>query len=583
MVAGREVPDGSTHGSDSRRLKRLVRVAAAVVFVGAVALAVVTIIHTWQSDYRTAKRSLDSVLVALGQYLETTLGGMEALLVNLGTRYVLASEISGDLSETLEAAALPMPIVRTLLLIDRDGVVVAESRPGRPAVGLDVGDRAYFQIHRTARRPLTIVAPPVRSRVDGEWAVPISHGLRAPGGALRAVLVVAVSSASLDQILADLGARVPGMSILFGSNDGVVDGRWPTEMVRIGTAIADGAVVRERLTEARGEAFWAPLVPGGPSGLVMYRGLESLPVFVAAGIDQGAIFADTTRQGIVWACILVVTGLLMGATVRHFDRIVGRLDASRVAAEAADRRKNEFLTNMSHEIRTPLNAIIGFAAIMHEDDLRAGIPKVYADYARDIQESGRYLLGVVDELLDLSVISARGVALSDDVVDPVALVTELVQIMQVRARANAIDLSVEPSPGSTPMVRADARRLSQILMNLLSNAVKYTQPGGTVRTGVRAGPEGLHLYVRDNGPGIGSERIEAIMEPFQRDGVNEVASSEGIGLGLAIARGLTEAHGGTLLIVSAAGKGTDAIVSLPMDRVLPEGGTACPPTDPGAA
>jgi PAS domain S-box-containing protein len=237
-------------------------------------------------------------------------------------------------------------------------------------------------------------------------------------------------------------------------------------------------------------------------------------------------------------------------------------------AEAASRAKSEFLANMSHELRTPLNAIMGFGDLI-EHELMGPVGNArYVEYAHDIVESGRHLLALISDILDLAKVDAGRLAVSEDLVELRHVADECVTMLSERARAGGIrvDVAIARELGA---VRGDERRLKQILINLLTNSIKFTPAGGRVAVAAaRDERGGLALAVSDTGIGIAPQDIPRVLEPFvQVDGpLNR--RTEGTGLGLPLTKRLVEIHGGTLEIASEPGRGTTVTVRLPPERVV---------------
>ena len=245
------------------------------------------------------------------------------------------------------------------------------------------------------------------------------------------------------------------------------------------------------------------------------------------------------------------------------------LHAAKEQAEAANRTKSEFLANMSHELRTPLNAILGFSEIMRAEMFGPMGARRYLDYAQDIYQSGSLLLELINDILDLSKIEAGRVELHDEIINIGDLVDGALRFTQERAAVNGITIVQEVDP-KLPLLRADRRLLTQILLNLLSNATKFTPSGGRISISAAVGDTGdLAVRVADTGIGIAPADIVRVLEAF---GQVESALSRkhgGTGLGLPLAKGLAELHGGRLDIVSDVGKGTTVTVSLPAKRLQP--------------
>jgi len=237
-------------------------------------------------------------------------------------------------------------------------------------------------------------------------------------------------------------------------------------------------------------------------------------------------------------------------------------------AEAASAAKTLFLANVSHELRTPLNAIIGFSDILVNRIFGAlGNPR-YEDYARDIHRSGRHLLELINDLLDLSRIEAGRLDLSDDEVDLLEIADSARMMVAGRAERNEVTvLLLLGRP--IPRLVADRRAVRQMLTNLLSNAVKFTQSGGRVEVRLERSEAGLAIVVRDTGVGIPADMLSRVAEPFTQVDADPERRHEGTGLGLALTKALIEAHGGRLRLESELGEGTTVSLLFPTARVKP--------------
>lgn len=251
---------------------------------------------------------------------------------------------------------------------------------------------------------------------------------------------------------------------------------------------------------------------------------------------------------------------------RHRDVEVSLLTTMR-DVRAASQAKSEFLANMSHELRTPLNAIIGFAEIMETELVGPlGSPQ-YVGYAKDVRESGQYLLELINDILDLSKIEAGQLEASLEDVDLSKTID--VCLRMVNDQAGEAGLHVElKAAKKIPPIRSNARMLRQIILNLLSNGIKFTPSGGRIAidlsTDEAAGT--VVLQIKDTGIGIAPSDIARVMRPFEQVESAQGDVRRGTGLGLPMAKSLTELLGGEFKIASEIDVGTTVTINLPMER-----------------
>ena len=244
--------------------------------------------------------------------------------------------------------------------------------------------------------------------------------------------------------------------------------------------------------------------------------------------------------------------------VRLFNEIQ---DKSR-QLEIANQHKSEFLANMSHELRTPLNAIIGFSDVLLER-LFGDLNDKQDDYLKDIHSSGRHLLSLINDILDLSKIEAGRMELERSTFDLRPAMENALTLVRERAQRHNISLGMTIGP-QIGEVTADERKLKQILLNLLSNAVKFTPDGGRIDVSARREGGDLVIAVHDTGIGIAAEDHQAVFEEFRQVGRNYTNKHEGTGLGLALTRKFVELHGGRIWLASEPGKGSTFTFTLPM-------------------
>lgn len=252
-----------------------------------------------------------------------------------------------------------------------------------------------------------------------------------------------------------------------------------------------------------------------------------------------------------------------GTDVTREHEYVQRLHDAMLEAQSANRAKSRFLANMSHDLRTPLNAIMGFSEIMQAEVFGpVGHPR-YAEYIRDVRTSAVHLLELIDDLLDLARIESGRVEMVKERLVVSELVDEAIMLVLPRCEARGVALTQTCSV-ATPVVRSDRRAIKQILVNLLTNASKFTERGGKIDVLVDLDDiDGIWVTVRDDGCGIPAAMIEEVTKPFVQASDPTTRPRDGVGLGLAIVRSLTEAIGADFHIESRQGEGTTVAFRLP--------------------
>jgi signal transduction histidine kinase len=321
----------------------------------------------------------------------------------------------------------------------------------------------------------------------------------------------------------------------------------------------------------------------GPGGRVRIAtdhssgAISAKAVFPSAGIvavasqDDASILQRWRQTATVEAIglalrslIAIGVGSFLFLQLRWREKTLSDLATARIAAEGSNKAKANFLANMSHELRTPLNAILGFSEII-KTAVFGPISSNYRDYAGDIHNSGAHLLSLINEVLDLSKLEAGQFELVEQNVDLASLAESSARFVESQAQKAQIGLSHSIEP-TVSFIRADERRMRQILINILANAVKFTPPGGQVRLAIRRTDKGLLIQVSDTGIGIPADKIEMAMEPFSQVEAGANRNYQGTGLGLPLAKRLVELHGGTLSLESAVDLGTVVFNIIPPAR-----------------
>ena len=242
-------------------------------------------------------------------------------------------------------------------------------------------------------------------------------------------------------------------------------------------------------------------------------------------------------------------------------RLFREIEEKSQQIEAANRHKSEFLANMSHELRTPLNAIIGFSEVLQER-LFGELNDKQAEYTDDILTSGRHLLSLINEILDLSKVEAGRMELETATFDLPLAIDNARTFVRERATNHGITLNVKVDEQLGDIV-GDERKIKQILLNLLSNAVKFTPEGGRITINARPINGAVEISVTDTGIGIAEEDQPKVFEEFRQVGSDNAKKVEGTGLGLTLAKKFVELHGGRIWVESEVGKGSTFVFTLP--------------------
>ena len=290
--------------------------------------------------------------------------------------------------------------------------------------------------------------------------------------------------------------------------------------------------------------------------------------YVSVGTDittlknQEELYIESERKLTAMVSDLRRSRLTLEEQTKQLTTLVERYLEQKAEAESANLAKSEFLARMSHELRTPLNAILGFSEMMENEIFGAlGSPK-YVDYCRDISRSGKSLLSIIADILDMSQIEAGRIRIDkrplilNDVVET--------SVSQIKNEADAKNIRISTDLTADSNLVADKRSIARILSHLLHNAVKYTPEGGKITVRTREVSGAINLFVEDTGRGIAKEILPNIGKPFAWVGLDPTKPADGSGLGLALAKSFAELHGGSLAVRSTEGTGTTVLVRLPI-------------------
>jgi signal transduction histidine kinase len=490
---------------------------------------------------------------------------MRSLDASQGDDYIELTRDGPALLEVLNQIRAGSGALRGIGMIDRTGHLVMRAGDPYP-VPVDLSDRPYFLAHRADPLLGLVLSAPVARRPDNPVSIPVSRGVQGKDGKFAGVLAATIDPGYFERFFRALGADVVAITL----EDGTVLARFPeTDLLtapRIAVPKWDSAGIAN---------FTGPSPIDGVVRFTAFRRLTTAPVTVEAAINEDSVLAEWRRKrdivGGATAMILCLGLAVLWLTARYTREraLLRTMEMTATAASLANRRKSEFLAHMSHEIRTPLNAIIGFSQMIEGELLGpAGQPR-YRGYAANILHSAEHLLGVVNNVLDVSKIEAGKWVLDETRVAFAELIADTLQLAASRASQEGVTLVFDDVPLPAVWLFADRQALIQVLLNLTINATKFAGEDRVVRITARLEHNGdLAISVVDHGPGMSSEDIVRALRPFETPATRSVRSRQDTGLGLPIAAKFAELHGGSLRLESSPARGTAAVLTLPAARVM---------------
>ncbi|SMF50296.1 Signal transduction histidine kinase [Azospirillum oryzae] len=412
-------------------------------------------------------------------------------------------------------------------------------------------DDGLLAFHRGEGRGLMKVGTPFAGSATGQPLLRLSRRLEDAAGGFAGVVIANIDPDYLSGFYrqADVGRN--GVVTLIGL-DRIIRARGSKDGRNAVGLDGSASALWETARRSPTGVFWQDSIADHVRRAYAYRPVEGYPLILVVGVavkDIDAAVAGFRGQMRIIAALLSISVLLVAALL-----LVQHRNAERLAEALAVNR--DFLARVSHELRTPLNAIIGFSEIIKDRMFGPDAGDRYADYAGDIHASGRHLLTLIDDILDLSRLQAGKFALLMEEVDPVAAAEWAIRIVTPQAEQKSIRLEINRPPAPA-LVRADERALKQMLLNLLGNALKFTPENGRVLVSVGRGVHGRCIIrVTDNGIGMTAEELRQASIPFGQTSALTTHPGRGTGLGLPIVKSLIEAHGGSLRIDSRPGQGS---------------------------
>jgi signal transduction histidine kinase len=522
------------------------------------------------SEASRSFESLDLVIQSvIDQHRIAEIDSAEEFNRLLGSR-----DVHIELQEKIGGA----PQINAIGFINAEGHLLNTSRY-YPIPDIDLSDRTYVRAVRGDPSLTTHISEPVSNRADGVWSVFRLRQIRKSDGRLIGIVVGGLATERIEEFYRSISIR-SGTAFSLMRADGVLIARHPVTP-RIGGVFPDREFLKRLSDPSTSVTRRGISTLDGTQQIMTARAVAGFPLVVMARFSQTQVLADWRSQATVIASIalgcvialafmftLLVKRARLHEDIHRVERERDEAAQARQRAEAASRAKSEFLANMSHELRTPLNAIIGFSQAIEGQIFGPGAMPRYIEYSRHIHDSGRHLLALISDILDMSRIEVGRFEIAEEVLDIPALVESCAAMVRRQAESGAVELVIDIQRGIPP-IRGDRRTLVQVILNLLSNAVKFTPAGGCVSVSARIDEEAcFNLVVADTGIGIAPAVLPWLFEPFQQGDPKISRKYGGTGLGLSISKSFVELHGGRIAIESEPDKGTTATVVLPPERVI---------------
>ena len=468
---------------------------------------------------------------------------------------------------------------------DIDGQRIASSE--RPdSIRASVAGEHFFKVLRNEDAQRLYISTPMQAA--GVWWFGLHLRLEDAEGGFAGVASGTIDPEEFSRVYRSLELG-PGMSATMYRYDGTVLAHTPDGGSVLGRSVVATDLFRTHLLRREAGTLHGDSELDGRAMISSYATIqgagEGLVVKVNVLRSQvlaefwGQLFGHSIESALSIAILLVGTVLFV-SSLRRRERLEADLREAVAAAqgacaqaEEANRAKSEFLANMSHELRTPLNAVIGFSALIDRQIKGPIGHEAYRGYARDISRSGEHLLGIINDILDLSKVEAGKLELHEEQIDLASVFRSCARLVEPKAREAGLALSIQ-APHTLPLLLADETRVKQIVINLLSNAVKFTPRGGRVSLSARLAADAIEIVVADTGIGMTPEQIPVALESFRQIESSQSRKFQGTGLGLPLAKKLAELHGGSIDVESAPGLGTTVTVRLPASRIVEQRASA---------
>lgn len=519
-------------------------------------------------------RSLTNLLDGYASQVEEQMIGVETTLTALGSIIYDERYSAREKHLLLKQAADALDIVRVFGVTDINGRIIHSSR-SFPAPDVDLSGRDYVKYFLDGGDAPRFLSGPVKNLVDGRWQISFARAIRNPYGQLVGVISTVIDPGTMIDRIAKSTIPVDYVTLLDRNFNLVA--RKPAKDDMISKSMADAEIYDDLAksdTPIVANVYSNIFTGEARFGVAERVFNDALVISTSRPYDYAMQYWNVFSTGITIASVILLVfmiGILWTINLRalatqryneELKTVNSELEIARNDAEKLARIKDDFLANMSHEIRTPMNAIFGLTQLLK----RTPLEQQQSEYVRQIGLSGKFLLGVIDEILTFSKIEANELVLDQEPFVLPDVIDNVGSIMSMSVNDKAIEAVIDVAPDVPRSIIGDSQRLQQILVNLISNAIKFTD-AGTVRLDVHKehAPEPILCFqVTDTGIGIPENQQQTIFNPFTQADASTTRKFGGTGLGLAISNRLATAMGGEITLRSSPGRGSTFTLKIPL-------------------